>query len=137
MKKKYLTEHQLNQLIAKCISTLNEQEEDDDDDYDEDYDTDNNDNLVSELKNMIDSDEPFSDSTITEIEEYNGPMRRFRGSIYIDGLVPETEDKEFDRAVGLKILEYYANNINASNYVGGLGFKNSGNLLNPYDNMDF
>ena len=27
----------------------------------------------------------------------DGPMRRFRGSIYVDGMIPETDDVEYDR----------------------------------------
>jgi hypothetical protein len=52
-------------------------------------------------------------------------------------MVPETDDKEFYREVAKKMLEYYSKQIKNENYVGGLGFKNQGNLIQPYDNMDF
>ncbi len=52
-------------------------------------------------------------------------------------MVPETDDKEYDRAVAKKMLEFYRSQIkNRETYVGGVGFKQR-SLLDPYDNMDF
>jgi hypothetical protein len=73
-----------------------------------------------------------------DIYDYKGPTRRFRGSIYIDDLVPETDDREYDREVAKKMMEFYRKQIkNQESYVGGVGFKNRGNLIEPFDNMDF
>ena len=63
---------------------------------------------------------------------YEGDIRQFRGSIYIDGVVPETEDKEFDRKAALKVMEFFANKTNANQYVGGVGFKRR-DITNPFD----
>jgi hypothetical protein len=76
------------------------------------------------------------DSDIEEIFSYTGPKRSFRGSIYVDGVVPETEDKEFDRKVAIKIMEFFANKTEANQYVGGVGFKQR-SLTNPYDTENF
>lgn len=108
------------------------------------------DNLVSE---QIDDDDEESEefikypvedfdfnmdySDINDIYDHKGPLRRFRGSIYVDDMVPETDDKEYDRAVAKKMLEFYRGQIkNQETYVGGVGFKQR-SLLDPYDNMDF
>ena len=111
------------------------------------------DNLVSEQINDDDEDEDESEefikypvddfdfnmdySDINDIYDHKGPLRRFRGSIYVDDMVPETDDKEYDRAVAKKMLEFYRGQIkNQETYVGGVGFKQR-SLLDPYDNMDF
>ena len=79
----------------------------------------------------------LSDSDMMDIYDHKGPTRRFRGSIYIDDLVPETDDKEYDREVAKKMMEYYRKQIrNKESYVGGVGFKQR-SLMEPYDNMDF
>lgn len=79
----------------------------------------------------------LSDSDIEDIYNHRGPVRRFRGSIYIDGLVPETDDKEYDREVAKRMMEHYRKQIrNQESYVGGVGFKQR-SLIEPYDNMDF
>lgn len=76
-------------------------------------------------------------SDINDIYDHKGPMRRFRGSIYVDGVVPETDDKTYDRKLATKMLEYYRNEMSTGeSYVGGVGFKQK-SLLNPYDTMDF
>ena len=65
------------------------------------------------------------------------PSHDLRGSIYYDGVVPETDDVEYDRAVAKKILDYERKKLNnMETYVGGAGFK-TGSLIDPYDNMDF
>ena len=80
----------------------------------------------------------LTDSDMMDIYDYKGPTRRFRGSIYIDDLVPETDDREYDREVAKKMMEFYRKQINnQESYVGGVGFKNRGNLIEPFDNMDF
>ena len=79
----------------------------------------------------------MDESDINDIYDHKGPLRRFRVSIYIDDMVPETDDKEYDRAVAKKMLEFYRSQIkNRETYVGGVGFKQR-SLLDPYDNMDF
>ena len=80
----------------------------------------------------------LSDSDYDEIMDFRGPGRSFRGSIYYDGVVPETEDREYDRKLALAILDYERRKMNnMETYVGGVGFKNRGNLIEPFDNMDF
>lgn len=80
----------------------------------------------------------LSDSDYEEIMDYRGPSRSFRGSIYYDGIVPETDDREYDRKLALAILDYERRKMNnMETYVGGVGFKNRGNLIEPFDNMDF
>jgi hypothetical protein len=84
-----------------------------------------------------DVDFDIDESDMVEIYGYKGPMRRFRGSIYYDGMVPETEDVEYDRKLAKKILDYERQRLsNMETYVGGVGFK-TGSLIDPYDNMDF
>lgn len=79
----------------------------------------------------------MDEGDIMDIYNYRGPLRRFRGSIYIDDMVPETDDKEYDRKVAEKMLEFYRSQIkNRETYVGGVGFKQR-SLLDPFDNMDF
>ena len=79
----------------------------------------------------------LSDSDMMDIYDHKGPVRRFRGSIYIDDLVPETDDKEYDREVAKRMMEYYRKQIkNSESYVGGVGFKQR-SLIEPFDNMDF
>ena len=75
----------------------------------------------------------FDESDINDIYQDGKPFRRGRGSIYVDVLVPETDDREFDRQVANKMMEYYSKQVKDENYVGGVGFKNRGNLIQPYD----
>lgn len=85
----------------------------------------------------IDDDFELNDLDIDEIYDNKGPKRRFRGSIYIDGIVPETDDKEYDRKLAIKILENFASKLPTKEYyIGGVGFKQR-SLTEPYDNMDF
>lgn len=89
------------------------------------------------VQNEINNDFELNDSDIDEIYDNKGPNRRFRGSIYIDGIVPETDDKEYDRKLALKILENFASKLPTKEYyIGGVGFKQR-SLTEPYDNMDF
>ena len=79
----------------------------------------------------------LDDSDVADIMSTDGPMRRFRGSIYIDGMIPETDDVEYDRKLAMKVLENYAKKLpTGESYVGGVGFKQR-SLIEPYDNMDF
>ena len=86
---------------------------------------------------LDDLDFELSDSDFNDIVDYSGPKRRFRGSIYYDGMVPETDDVNYDRALAEKILDYERKRLkNMETYVGGVGFR-TGGLVDPYDNMDF
>jgi hypothetical protein len=90
------------------------------------------DDFLDRLREVIENDEELIDSDINEIFDYSGPKRSFRGSIYLDGVVPETEDKEFDRKVAMKVMEFFANKTEADQYVGGVGFKRR-DISNPFD----
>ena len=104
----------------------------DDEDYD---DEDESEEFIKYPVDDFDFNMDYSD--INDIYDHKGPLRRFRGSIYVDDMVPETDDKEYDRAVAKKMLEFYRGQIkNQETYVGGVGFKQR-SLLDPYDNMDF
>lgn len=79
----------------------------------------------------------LDDSDVADIMSTDGPTRRFRGSIYIDELIPETDDVEYDRKLAIKVLENYAKKLPTREYyIGGAGFKQR-SLIEPYDNMDF
>ncbi len=108
MKKKiYLSESELISVIKKMAiiskskeNSVNEQVNDEEeDDYNPRQD------LINTLKSKIDSDEDFDESDIRDIYDDGKPFRSGRGSIYVDIMVPETDDKEFDRAVAKKMLE--------------------------------
>jgi hypothetical protein len=90
------------------------------------------DSVVEKVKEVVDSDGEFDESDIDDIFSYEGDIRQFRGSIYIDGVVPETEDKEFDRKAALKVMEFFAKKTDANQYVGGVGFKRR-DITNPFD----
>jgi hypothetical protein len=122
-KKIKLTE---SELINKIKDFFLEQFDENFDDYNPRQE------LINKLKNIIDSEKELDELDINEIETDGKPHRRARGSIYIDLFVPETDDKEFDRKVAMKMMEYYSKQINESNYVGGIGFK-TGNLVKPFD----
>jgi multidrug efflux pump subunit AcrB len=72
---------------------------------------------------------------MVDIDTYNGPKRRFRGSIYVDYMVPETEDIEYDRKLAKEVMDYLRKKMEVESYVGGVGFR-VGKGLNPFD-MDF
>jgi hypothetical protein len=148
MKKIYLTEKELinvikNRLtedendIALAASEIDPElglammkeyeEENEDDNYDSRQE------LIDMLKSKIESGEDFDESEINEIYQEGKPFRRGRGSIYVDILVPETDDREFDRQVANKMMEYYSKQVKDENYVGGVGFRNRGNIIQPYD----
>jgi hypothetical protein len=92
--------------------------------------------MMDKLKEVVENDSEFDDSDIEEIFSFTGPKRSFRGSIYIDGIVPESEDKEFDRKVAIKVMEFFAKRTQADQYVGGVGFKQR-SLTKPFDTEDF
>jgi hypothetical protein len=86
---------------------------------------------------LDDIDFELDDSVFNDIMSFKGPVRRFRGSIYYDGVVPETDDVEYDRNLAEKILDYEREKMNnRETYVGGVGFKTR-SLIEPFDNMDF
>jgi hypothetical protein len=101
----------------------------DDNDFDDEGETDS---VMEKVKEVVDGDGEFDESDIDDIFSYEGDIRQFRGSIYIDGVVPETEDKEFDRKAAMKVMEFFANKTNANQYVGGVGFKRR-DITNPFD----
>lgn len=117
--------------MSKDVTEDENEYEDEEDDYNPRQD------LIDLLKSRIESGDELDESDIDEIYLEGKPFRTGRGSIYVDIMVPETDDKEFDREVAKKIMEYYSKQIKNENYVGGLGFRNRGNLTEPYDNMDF
>jgi hypothetical protein len=83
-------------------------------------------------------DDPYfelSDSDMVDIDTYNGPKRRFRGSIYVDYMIPESEDIEYDRKLAKEVMDYFRKRMEVESYVGGVGFR-VGKGLNPFD-MDF
>jgi len=92
--------------------------------------------MMDKLKEVVENDGDFDESDIEEIFSFTGPKRSFRGSIYIDGIVPESEDKEFDRKVAMKVMEFFAKRTQADQYVGGVGFKQR-SLTKPFDTEDF
>lgn len=104
----------------------------------EPFDDEEEDDEEEVIKYPVDDFEfELSDSDMMDIYDHKGPTRRFRGSIYIDDLVPETDDREYDREVAKKMMEFYRKQIkNKESYVGGVGFKQR-SLMEPYDNMDF
>ena len=106
--------------------------EDDNDFEDFGDDEEETDYVMEKVKEVVDSDGEFDESDIDDIFSYEGDIRQFRGSIYIDGVVPETEDKEFDRKAAMKVMEFFANKTNANQYVGGVGFKRR-DITNPFD----
>jgi len=98
--------------------TMVEQTEFEDDDDEEEDDP----NTVATFP----VDDPYfdlSDSDMLDINTYVGPKRRGRGSIYVDLMVPETDDKEYDRKVALEMMRYYQKRLKVESYVGGFGFK--------------
>jgi hypothetical protein len=124
-------------LALAMENYVNEQDEYEDYDDEEEDDYDPRKDLLNTLKSKIESDESFDESDIRDIYDDGKPFRTGRGSIYVDIMVPETDDKEFDREVAKKMMEYYSKQVKDENYVGGVGFKNRGNLIQPYDNMEF
>ena len=126
-KKIKLTE---SELINKIKDFLLEQSDENFDDEIDDYNP--RQELINKLKNIIDSEKELDELDIDEIETDGKPHRRARGSIYIDLFVPETDDKEFDRMVAMKMMEFYSKQINANNYIGGVGFK-TGDIGKPFD----
>ena len=115
----------MEEPMMEAIEDDNDFEDFGDDEEDTDY-------FMEKVKEVVDGDGEFDESDIDDIFSYDGNIRQFRGSIYIDGVVPETEDKEFDRKAALKVMEFFANKTNANQYVGGVGFKRR-DITNPFD----
>ncbi len=106
-------------------------EQEDEDYEEEDMDEEPNKYPVDDV--MFDLD----DSDVADIMSTDGRTRRFRGSIYIDEIIPETDDVEYDRKLAIKVLENYAKKLPTREYyIGGAGFKQR-SLIEPYDSMDF
>ena len=106
--------------------------EDDNDFEDFGDDEEETDYVMEKVKEVVDGDGEFDESDIDDIFSYEGDIRQFRGSIYIDGVIPETEDKEFDRKAAMKVMEFFAKKTDANQYVGGVGFKRR-DITNPFD----
>jgi hypothetical protein len=106
-----------------------EEDDNDSEDYDDEEETDS---VMEKIKEVVDGDGEFDESDIDDIFSYEGDVRQFRGSIYIDGVVPETEDKEFDRKAAMKVMEFFAKKTDSNQYVGGVGFKRR-DITNPFD----
>ena len=140
-----LSESDLAKIIQKAVekklqetksnSSLQEAPEDETYyDEDEEVEEDDDPNTVATFP----VDDPYfelSDSDMVDIDTYTGPKRRFRGSIYIDAMVPESDDIDYDRKVAKEILDYYRKKLKVESYVGGVGFRTA-NRLDPFD-MDF
>ena len=137
-----LSESDLAKIIQKAVekklqemkSNSSLQEAPEDDTYYDEDEEDDDPNTVATFP----VDDPYfelSDSDMVDIDTYNGPKRRFRGSIYIDAIVPETDDVEYDRKVAKEMLDYYRKKLKVESYVGGVGFRTA-NRLDPFD-MDF
>ena len=137
-----LSESDLAKIIQKAVekklqemkSNSSLQEAPEDDTYYDEDEEDDDPNTVATFP----VDDPYfelSDSDMVDIDTYKGPKRRFRGSIYIDAMVPESDDIDYDRKVAKEILYYYRKNLKVESYVGGVGFRTA-NRLDPFD-MDF
>jgi hypothetical protein len=137
-----LSESDLAKIIQKAVekklqetkSNSSLQEAPEDDTYYDEDEEDDDPNTVATFP----VDDPYfelSDSDMVDIDTYTGPKRRFRGSIYIDAMVPESDDIDYDRKVAKEILDYYRKKLKVESYVGGVGFRTA-NRLDPFD-MDF
>jgi hypothetical protein len=115
----------MEEPMMEAIEDYNDFEDFGDDEEDTDY-------VMEKVKEVVDGDGEFDESDIDDIFNYDGNIRQFRGSIYIDGVVPETEDKEFDRKAAMKVMEFFAKKTDANQYVGGVGFKRR-DITNPFD----
>jgi len=94
-----------------------------------------NSNITEQYVN--DDNLELDDSDISELLDSGGNFRRFRGSIYYDGIVPETDDKEYDRKVAIAIIDNDRKKMkNMETYIGGVGFRQN-RLDKPFDNTDF
>lgn len=128
MKKVKLNEDELSSLIEKIVeqrlSQISEAPSDDMED----------DDPFSVGKFDVDNiDFELSDSDMTDLDYYKGPMRKFRASIYLDGMVPMTDDVEYDRKLAKAIVDYYRKEMsNAESYIGGIGFKTK-DITKPFD----
>jgi hypothetical protein len=99
------------------------------------FDNDLPENVVeykNKMKGVVDGDTEFDEGHLDEILFFKGDTKRFRASIYVDEQVPDTGDKEFDRKIAFKMMEYIASKLDTNSYVGGVGFKTS-DIFNPYD----
>jgi len=114
-----LTESELIKLIEDAInSKLNEEPYMDDEEEMEDDDP----FTVREFP-VEDPYFEMDDSDMLDIDTYKGPKRRFRGSIYIDYSVPETDNIEYDRKVAKEVIDYFRKRLKVDSYIGGVGFR--------------
>ena len=127
----YMYLDKAKEKMGDSSEPMMEQDMDDEEDEEEEQDP-----LMEILKDVVNNNGEFSESDIDDINDYGGSKRSFRGSIYLDGMVPETDDKEFDRKVAIKIMEFFASGLNINQYVGGVGFKQR-SITNPFDNENF
>lgn len=130
MKKLKLNEEELASLIEKIVeqrlSRISEAPMDDMEDE-------NDDPFAVGKFDVENIDFELSDSDMTDLDYYKGPMRKFRASIYIDGMVPMTEDVEYDRKLAKAVVDYYRKEMsNAESYIGGIGFKTK-DITKPFD----
>jgi hypothetical protein len=131
----YMYLDKAKEKMGDSSEPMMEQDMDDDNEGYQD-DEEEQDPLMDTLKDVVNNDGEFSESDIDDIFDYGGSKRSFRGSIYLDGMVPETDDKEFDRKVAMKIMEFFASGLNINKYVGGVGFKQR-SITDPFDNENF
>lgn len=130
MKKLKLNEEELASLIEKIVeqrlSRISEAPMDDMEDE-------NDDPFAVGKFDVENIDFELSDSDMTDLDYYKGPMRKFRASIYIDGMVPMTDDVEYDRKLAKAVVDYYRKEMsNAESYIGGIGFKTK-DITKPFD----
>lgn len=130
MKKLKLNEEELASLIEKIVeqrlSRISEAPMDDMEDE-------NGDPFAVGKFDVDNIDFELSDSDMTDLDYYKGPMRKFRASIYIDGMVPMTDDVEYDRKLAKAVVDYYRKEMsNAESYIGGIGFKTK-DITKPFD----
>jgi hypothetical protein len=113
-----LNESELAKIIEKAVnSKLNEAPVMDDEDMEDD------DPFTVRTFPVEDPYFELSDSDMLDIDTYRGPKRRFRGSIYIDYSVPQTDDIEYDRKVAKEVVDYFRKQLNVDSYTGGVGFR--------------
>jgi len=120
MKKISISESKLKELVQESI-LKNIKEQYGDLDFEE-WKSNDDPNTVAKFP-VDDINFDLSDSDMADIDTFKGPKKRGRGSIYIDLMVPDTGDTEYDRKVAEEMLRYYQKRLKVESYVGGFGFK--------------
>ena len=122
MKKKiYLSESEFLNVVKRMVESSNDEDialaigaegnsdlalamskdvTEDEEDYEDDYNP--RQDLINTLKSKIESGEELDESDVDEIYLEGKPFRTGRGSIYVDIMVPETDDKEFYFEYGIR-----------------------------------